>query len=226
VTGVEDVGTNFSVAKILDVRLRTRRAVNTIASRIGVGMNENEAREVARRTLTELGLRKGWHSIYVRLGANTRDFTDPGGRDVPLRENDIFFVDIGPIYEGIEGDAGDTFVIGNDPGHLRIKSDVKAVWDEVRDCWFDDRLTGPTLYELASAAASRRGWILNLDLSGHRLSDFPHKALYDGSLARTDLVPSPDLWVLEIALVDPDRRFGAFYEDLLLADQSFGELDV
>jgi methionyl aminopeptidase len=211
VTGVEDVGTDFSVSKILDVRLRTRRAVNTIASRIGVGMTENEARELASRTLTELGLRKGWHSIYVRVGANTRDFTDPAGRDVPL-----------------EGDAGDTFVIGNDPGHLRIKSDVKTIWDEVRDSWFDDRLTGPALYELASAAASRRGWVLNLDLSGHRLSDFPHKALYDGSLARTDLVPSPDLWVLEIALVDPDRRFGAFYEDLLLADQSFGdpELDV
>jgi hypothetical protein len=29
--------------------------------------------------------------------------------------------------------------------------------------------------------------------------------------------------VLEIAVVHPDRPFGAFYEDLLLEDQSFPE---
>jgi methionyl aminopeptidase len=228
VTGLEAVGTNFSVAKILDVRRRTRRAVNTIASQIGVGTTENQAREIASRTLTEMQLRKGWHAIFVRLGANTKEFDGPDSRDVPLGENDIFFVDIGPIYDGIEGDAGDTFVIGNYPEHLRIKTDVRAVWDEVRDAWFEDGLSGSALYELAQSAATGRGWELNMQLAGHRLSDFPHKALYDGTLARVEVVPSPDLWVLEIAIVDPERRFGAFYEDLLLADQSFGdpELDV
>ena len=227
-TGIEAVGTNFSVAKILDVRRRTRVAVNTIASRIGVGTTENEAREIASRTLTELGLRKGWHAIFIRLGANSKEFDGPASRDVPLGNNDIFFVDIGPIYDGIEGDAGDTFVLGNDPDHLRIKTDVKEIWDELRDAWFERRLSGTALYEMASSAARSRGWELNLQLAGHRLSDFPHKALFDGALARVEQVPSPDLWVLEVAIVDPGRRFGAFYEDLLLADQSFGnpELDI
>ncbi len=60
-------------------------------------------------------------------------------------------------------------------------------------------------------------------LSGHRLSDFPHSAHYDGPLADVDFRPNPNLWVLEIAIIHPDRRFGAFYEDLLLEDQSFPE---
>ena len=59
-----------------------------------------------------------------------------------------------------------------------------------------------------------------MNLSGHRLSDFPHSAHYDGSLADVDFRPNPNLWVLEIAIAHPERTFGAFYEDLLLDDQS------
>jgi hypothetical protein len=40
-------------------------------------------------------------------------------------------------------------------------------------------------------------------------------------LAEIAFRPNPSLWVLEIAIVHPERQFGAFYEDLLLEDQSF-----
>ncbi len=56
--------------------------------------------------------------------------SEPG---VVLSENDIFFVDIGPIYGDTEGDAGDTFVFGDDPDHLRAKKEVRQIWDQVRD---------------------------------------------------------------------------------------------
>ena len=37
-------------------------------------------------------------------------------------------------------------------------------------------------------------------------------------LNEVDLIPRPDLWVLEMAIMDPvPADFGAFYEDLLLA---------
>ena len=65
------------------------------------------------------------------------------------------------------------------------------------------------------------GWELNLDLSGHRLSDFPHAAVYDGPLAEIDFRPSPLLWVLEIHIRDRDGKFGAFFEDMLLDDSYF-----
>jgi len=77
------------------------------------------------------------------------------------------------------------------------------------------------LYDYAGQRARELGWELNLDLSGHRLGDFPHEAHYDGSLADADIRPNPNLWVLEMAIRHPTRAFGAFYEDLLLEDQSF-----
>jgi hypothetical protein len=40
-------------------------------------------------------------------------------------------------------------------------------------------------------------------------------------MADVAIVPAPDLWVLEIAIVHPDGSFGAFYEDMLLVDQEF-----
>ena len=93
----------------------------------------------------------------------------------------------------------------------------------MRDKWFSDGTTGRELYDFAVETAAGLGWKLNLDLSGHRLSDFPHSAHYDGPLAEVEFRPNPNLWVLEIAIIHPDRTFGAFYEDLLLEDQSFPE---
>jgi hypothetical protein len=60
-----------------------------------------------------------------------------------------------------------------------------------------------------------------MDLSGHRLSDFPHAAIYDGPMAEVGFTPSPLLWVLEIHIRNHERTFGAFYEDMLLDDSYF-----
>jgi hypothetical protein len=169
-----------------------------------------------------MGMRRGWHHIIVRCGPNTtKDFMERSEPGVVLGENDIFFVDIGPIYENTEGDAGDTFVFGSDPDHLRAKKEVRLIWDDVRAKWFADGVTGKELYDYAIEVAGGFGWKLNMDLSGHRLSEFPHSAHYDGPLAEVEFRPNPNLWVLEIAIAHPERKFGAFYEDLLLDDQSF-----
>jgi hypothetical protein len=185
-------------------------------------MSEEQAKELARETLRELEMRRGWHHIIVRCGPNTtKDFMERSEPGVVLRENDIFFIDIGPVFGEFEGDAGDTFVLGHDPDHLRAQRDVREIWKIVRAKWFDDRITGVELYEFATETTESFGWRINLDLSGHRLSDYPHAAHYDGPLAEVEFTPGAALWVLEIAIVHPDRTFGAFYEDLLLHDQSF-----
>jgi methionyl aminopeptidase len=219
---LEGTGANFSAERFLDMRLHTREAVHAIAEKVEVGMVEEDARAMARDLLSSMGMRRGWHHVITRFGPNTtKDFMESSEKGVVLGENDIFFVDIGPIKDDIEGDAGDTFVFGNDPDHHRAKTDARAIWDEVREVWFNQQLTGRDLYEYAIKAADTRGWVLNMDLSGHRLSDFPHSAHYDGPMAEVDITPSPGLWVLEIAIKHPIRNFGAFYEDLLLTDQSF-----
>jgi methionyl aminopeptidase len=221
---LEGTGETFSLDQLMDVRSRTRQAVGLIAERIEVGMVEEDAKAMAREMLRGLEMRRGWHHTIVRFGTNTtKDFMARSKPGVVLGADDIYFIDIGPVYRGCEGDAGDTFVVGSNPDHHRAKRDVRTIWDRVRDEWFVEGTTGKALYEYAVETAGDLGWLLNLDLSGHRLSDYPHSAHYDGSLAEVDFRPNPNLWVLEIAIISPDRTFGAFYEDLLLEDQSFPE---
>ncbi|HEY1989782.1 MAG TPA: M24 family metallopeptidase [Acidimicrobiales bacterium] len=221
---LERTGQKFSLTQLMAVRARTRAAVGMIADQVEVGMVEEDAKARARKTLSGLSMRRGWHHIIVRFGSNTtKDFMERSEPGVVLGADDIFFVDIGPVYKGCEGDAGDTFVVGSDPAHHQAKQDVRTIWDTVRNEWFARGTTGHELYDFAIETTEGLGWKLNLDLSGHRLSDYPHSAHYDGSLADVDFPPSPNLWVLEIAIAHPGRPFGAFYEDLLLEDQSFPE---
>ena len=205
--------------QILDVRTKTRAALREIAGRITPGMSEDSGRTLASTVLGDAGLRKGWHKILVRFGQNTtKNFEDPSTPGVALGENDIFFIDIGPIYQGCEGDAGDTFVVGGDPVMAKAAEDVRSIWTATRRRWLDDGLTGIALYQFAAETAQQLGWQLNLELTGHRLSEFPHDAHYDGTLDTVDFRPSDLRWMLEIQIRHPKRDFGAFFEDLLLED--------
>src|SRR5580658_7222071 len=224
VSTIEGTGSAFALDGFMAVRARTRKAVHMIAEQITPGMSEDEAKVIARTTLSELEMRRGWHHIIVRCGKNTtKDFMERSEPGVVLGENDIFFIDIGPVYGDFEGDAGDTFVFGDNPLHLKAKTDVREIWEIVRAKWFTEQISGRELYDFAIATSESMGWKLNMDLSGHRLSDYPHSAHYDGPLAEVDFKPNANLRVLEIAIAHPDATFGAFYEDLLLLDQSFPE---
>ena len=205
--------------QILDVRTRTRDALREIAAGITSGMSEETGQTLAATVLRDAGLRKGWHKILVRFGQNTtKNFEDPSTPGVVLGDDDIFFLDVGPIYEGCEGDAGDTFVVGDDPEMTKAAEDVKSIWAATRHRWLHDGLTGMALYQFAEETAQQLGWQLNLELTGHRLSEFPHDAHYDGTLDRVDFRPSDLRWMLEIQIRHPTRDFGVFFEDLLIED--------
>lgn len=120
------------------------------------------------------------------------------------------------VWQRWEGDGGGTFVVGNDADMQRAARDVHEIWDLVHAKWRAEALTGVALYNYAGDVARKMGWELNLDLSGHRLSDFPHAAIHEGTLASATFVPTTDLWVLEIQIRHPTRPFGAFFEDLML----------
>ncbi len=109
-------------------------------------------------------------------------------------------------------------MVGNDPEMLGAQRDVRDLFARARARWLSEGLSGKALYDFAAAEAQAMGWELNLDMSGHRLADFPHAVLHKGPLAEAPFTPSPGLWVLEIQIRHPDRPFSAFYEDILLAD--------
>jgi hypothetical protein len=219
---LEGVGPNFVKEQMLAMRAKTRAAIHAIAAGCKPGMVEEDAVAMAKDILAEGDMVRGWHDVYVRFGTNTlKTFgaaSDPG---IVLQEDDIFLIDIGPVWEEFEGDGGDTFVVGGDPLKEKCAKDAKALFHTVRKKWESTGLSGKELYDFAIAEAQGLGWELNMDLSGHRLSDFPHEAIYAGPMADIDFKPSALLWVLEIHIRHPTAGFGAFYEDMLLDDSYF-----
>lgn len=215
---MEGVGANYDFAMMMEARARTWRAIGEIADAIAPGMSEAEGLALTRRVLKDAELLRGWHGAWIRFGENTlKPFGEQAEPGPVLQENDIFFLDLGPVWRKWEADAGATFVVGSDPDMHAARRDVRAIFDSVQAHWIATGATGRDLYAFAEAEAARLGWTLNLDLSGHRLADFPHSAHYKGALADIGFRPAPDLWVLEIHIRHPERPFGAFFEDMLRA---------
>jgi Xaa-Pro aminopeptidase len=220
---LEKTGANFSHEALMAARKNTKEAISLIASAIRPGIVEEDARQMAKETLERLGSHKGWHKVLVRFGANTlKNFEDPSERGVRLGNDDIFFIDIGPVWGDTEGDGGETFVVGNGDSEMRrCSEDVKRIFHMVRKQWLESAMSGKELYDFAFTTAADMGWVLNMELTGHRLSEFPHSAYYDGTLAAVSIRPSPNLWVLEIQVKHSSKPFGGFFEDLLLTDADY-----
>ncbi|MCY1212479.1 Metallopeptidase family M24 [compost metagenome] len=218
----ERVGPAFTVDGMLLARNKTRQAIARIAARVTPGMVEEDAVEMAKRVMLDAGLVLSWHPTRVRFGRNTikpmKLASEPG---VILQESDIFFIDIAPRVDAWEGDGGASFVVGQHTEYERCARDAEVLFHEVRSVWKRDRLTGQALYAEADRMAKSMGWDLNFDLPGHRVSDFPHATIHTGSLADFEDSPAAMRWILEIHLRDPRKRFGAFFEDMLLEDADY-----
>ncbi|MEK6418381.1 MAG: M24 family metallopeptidase [Burkholderia gladioli] len=215
----ERVGPAFSVDGMLLARQKTREAIRQIAANVQPGMVEEDAVEMAKGVLVGSGLALSWHPTRVRFGSNTikpmKQASVPG---VVLQENDIFFIDIAPRVDAWEGDGGASFVVGQHEAYARCARDAERLFHEVRGDWERQKLTGKALYAYADETARSMGWELNFDLPGHRVSDFPHATIHTGSLSDFEATPSAMRWILEIHLRDPQKQFGAFFEDMLLDD--------
>ncbi|MBN3727005.1 aminopeptidase P family protein [Burkholderia sp. Ac-20379] len=211
------VGARFSMDAMRHARAMTWRAVDEMADEIRPGMRESEANARCKVLLGELGMDRLWHPVLIRFGANTlKTFKQQPEGDPVLGEHDIFFVDLGVVWQGHEGDAGATFVVGGDAEQQACAQAAKTVFDEVEAHWRGTGAGGAALYQYAAERAEAHGWRLNVDIKGHRVSDFPHAIYKAGNLGDYDGVPASGLWVLEIQIAHPSRPFGAFYEDLLI----------
>jgi Xaa-Pro aminopeptidase len=213
---IEKTGEGYRFEKAMAARDRSFKVMAAIAARIRPGMLEEEGYEIAKAELETAGAVKNWHRPYVRFGRNTlKMYGEPSEPGVRLGSEDVFFLDIGPVFDRHEGDCGDTFVVGSDAEMRRCAEDARVLFARVRDEWKQGRRTGAELYAFADAEARRMGWRLNLDVNGHRLSDFPHQLYFKGAMTDLGFVPQANVWVLEIQIRHPTREFGAFYEDLL-----------
>ncbi|OKA27326.1 hypothetical protein BOH74_05960 [Pseudomonas versuta] len=74
---------------------------------------------------------------------------------------------------------------------------------------------GPSYNIESMRLAQAMGWVLNLNIKDHRVSDFPHAVHRGGDLGDFEHYPNQGLWILEIQIAHPDLPSGAFFEDLL-----------
>lgn len=219
----EAVGAAFDPRHLHLAQARTREAVALTAARIRPGMTEGEARRVANQALVELGAERRWHPALVRFGANTLcTYLQPSSPATVLGEDDVFFIDLGAVWQGHEGDAGATFSVGHDPEHAAAAQAARDIWHAVADHWRATAASGQALYAEAQRQAVARGWRLHLDIQGHRVSEFPHAAHGTPDLGAQPHPAAPDRWILEIQIRHPERPFGAFFEDLLTHKQTQG----
>lgn len=212
----ETVGQRFDPALMQHAREKTWAALHGIRERMRPGISEDEAKATALDVFRGLGYERLWHPVLIRIGANTtktyRQRSDP---NVRLGENDSYFIDLGLVFDGHEGDVGDTFVVGHAPQRQACAEAARALFGEVADAWRAQGLSGQALYAFAGERAEAMGWRFNHAIKGHRVSDFPHSIHQGGDLGDLEASPSSGLWILEIQIAHPTEPFGAFYEDLL-----------
>jgi Xaa-Pro aminopeptidase len=212
----EKVGPRYSLDGMLAAREKSVRALAAIASQLKVGMTTGAALEMAADQLQAMGASHTWHPTYIRFGDDTvrpsREGIDPWRT---LRPSDIVVVDLGPVWDGYEGDYGDTFIFGEAPLHLECRRVLHEVFDETREAWLRG-MTGCELYDFAEARALAKGWRLSRNLAGHRIADFPHALFGNKELADLEITPSEMVWVLEIQLCHPTLPIGGFFEDILM----------
>lgn len=212
----EAVGDRFDPQRMLHARERTWAALQGIRERMRPGISEDEARAEAAEVFQGLGMERLWHPVIIRIGSNTTKTYRQRSQPVRLGENDIYFIDLGLVFDGHEGDVGDTFVIGHAPEKQACAEAARELFHLTADAWRTRGLTGQALYAFAETQAQAMGWRLNHQIKGHRVSDFPHSVHKAGDLGEYAKRPSEGLWILEIQIAHPSEAYGAFFEDLLV----------
>jgi len=193
------------------------------------GVSERQAEdEIGELAAHEFGVAKHWHRRLVRTGPNTLATASDNPPVREIAEDDVVYVDLGPVFEAWEADIGRSYALGNDPEKQRLVADLPRVFEKVRAHYHrDPGMTGAALYAFAQGAAAEAGWKFGGKIAGHIVSEFAH-ALIPGDKALNRISPlnpapmnEPDgkgrarHWILEIHLVSPDGTFGGFYERLL-----------
>lgn len=216
-TTAENVGLHYSQERMRAARDSSWAALRDIASRIVPGMSEAEAVNLAKERLDAAGMQRIWHPSIIRFGPNTlKTFRQRSDADTVLGNSDIYFIDLGPVFDGHEGDVGDTFVVGEDATMHACAEAARDLFKVTAARWREGT-TGTDLYAYADDQAKAMGWRLNHESKGHRVGDYPHAVHKAGSLGNFDAAPIPGLWVLEIQIAHPTLPIGAFFEDLLMA---------
>lgn len=177
-------------------------------------------------------VKRHWHKRIVRSGANTLLTYHDGDSDRHIGEDDVVYLDFGPVFAEWEADFGRTYVLGADPAKHRLVDNLAQAFARGKHYFQQSpNLTAGQLYDYVAAMAVSFGWEFGARTAGHLLGRFPHErqpadpahfSIRHGNavaLREPDESGRPRHWILEIHFVDRGREFGGFYEELLTVDE-------
>jgi Xaa-Pro dipeptidase len=193
------------------------------------GISESRLNEEIYALAKEMyGITTYWHKRIVRSGRNTLAPYDENPPDLTIGEDDILFLDLGPVFEDCEADFGRTFVIGTDELKLKLRDDVGAAFAEGRRYFHQTpEITADQFFAHVVSLAQKFGWEFGGRIAGHLIGQFPHEKIAGDKVT---LYVHPDSrlpmrsldekgqkrhWILEIHFVDRERGIGGFFEELL-----------
>jgi Xaa-Pro dipeptidase len=174
------------------------------------------------------GISTYWHKRIVRAGSNTLKPYDENPPDLTLAEDDILFLDLGPVFEAWEADFGRTFVLGCDPLKLKLRDDIAKAFAQGKQYFHSHpEIKADELYRYAQTMGRDYGWEYGGPIAGHLIGQFPHERIPNDKIS---LYVHPDNpmkmrgedaegrqrhWILEIHFIDRAKKIGGFYEELL-----------
>ncbi|WP_063058437.1 M24 family metallopeptidase [Nocardia sienata] len=216
---------------LLDAEAKAAALFDEVVARglIAPGGTESAVGEAVGDLAYEMfGIRRFWHKRIVRAGVNTLEPYAANPPDRVIGADDICFLDFGPIFAEWEADFGRTYVLGDDPAKLAVRDALEPLWERVRHHFATHpAITGAQLYDWTVARAAEQGWAFTAPIAGHLIGEFPHKQI-SGTEVTSYIAPGSDIpmrrtdptgrtchWILEIHLVDRERGFGGFFEQLL-----------
>ncbi len=189
--------------------------LDEILAFIQPGKMESDVKSYALSRFEHHGIERIWHPPYVRFGEHTLlTFMDKAKEDRILSEEDIAFVDIGIVKDGMEGDAGKTIASGDHPVFQHLARASESIFKDAVAFWKRENPTGIALYQFIHRAAKELNVTFNLDPAGHLIGAFPHKGWKRGINNFPEHIEAGK-WILEIQIRHPEQPYGAFYEDLL-----------
>lgn len=218
-------------AKLIEAQHKAEALFEAVVSGglIQPGKLESElSRDIHALAKSQFGLRRHWHKRIVRSGPNTLLTYHDDPADRRITDDDMVYLDFGPVFEAWEADFGRTYALGSDPVKLRLIDDLKAAFNKGKDLF--DRtpsLTAGEIYEFVVALAHDAGWEFGAATAGHLIGEFPHErtpsdprrfSIRKGNqvqLREPDAEGRSRHWILEIHLIDRRREFGGFFEQLL-----------
>jgi Xaa-Pro dipeptidase len=218
-------------AALLDAQVKAGAlfAEVEVQNLIRPGQKETEINESVYALAARMyGISKYWHKRIVRAGRNTLAPYDENPPDLTVEEDDIVFLDLGPVFEEWEADFGRTFVVGNDPVKHKLRRDIEEGFTKGKK-YFEQHpdITAAELYGYAHQLAKDAGWEYGGPIAGHLIGEFPHERIQGDKITlyvhpeNPSRMRTPDAsgrkrhWIFEIHFVDRARRIGGFYEELL-----------